>query len=63
MEKLPQFGDKMELNITYWDYSTWRPCDICGDKPESDWMLATVNGKRHCMNCLGDLVTRSRMEK
>ena len=47
----------MIIEITYWDYSTWHPCDICNNKPDKDWSLATIDGKRHCMYCLGNLVT------
>ena len=52
----------MLIDITYWDYSTHRKCDICEGKPadvgEIYWHLATIDGKQHCMCCLGNLVNK-----
>ena len=53
----------MKIDITYWDYSTSYKCDVCGDEPIDYWHLATVNGKRHCMCCLGNLVNYGKAKK
>ena len=53
----------MKIDITYWDFSTWRKCDICGISPVTHWSLATIDGKRYCMNCLGNLVNRGKARK
>ena len=51
---------KMLLDIKDWDFSTYKQCEICEDKPADYWNMAHIEYKGKtlwiCTTCLGYII-------